>query len=57
MKKNCCSRRLPKNKCKRKDGKIFLLPRKFTRKKCLREKIRGFSMRSSCAPYKYCKKH
>ena len=53
---NCCSKRLKKSKkCKRKDGKFFSLPRKFTRKRCLKGKIRGFSMRSSCAPFKYCK--
>lgn len=33
--------------------KIFKLPRKFTKSKCL-NRIKGFSMRSSCAPYKYC---
>ena len=35
------------------DGKIFELPRRFTRKECAN--IRGFTMRSSCAPYKGCK--
>ena len=50
---NCCNTK--KRKCIRKDGKIFSLPRKFTKKKCLSKKIRGFTMRSSCAPYKYCK--
>lgn len=40
--------------CKRKlDGKIFNLPRRFTRKRCA-QGISGFSMRSSCAPYKSC---
>lgn len=53
--KNCCrSRRLDK-KCKRKDGRIFSLPRKYTRKRCMK-KVKGFTMRSSCAPYKYCKR-
>lgn len=43
-------------KCKRKsDGKIFDLPRRFTRKECARN-IRGFTMRSSCAPYIGCLK-
>ena len=43
-------------KCKRKsDGKIFDLPRRFTRKQCARN-IRGFTMRSSCAPYIGCLK-
>lgn len=40
-------------KCiRKKDNKLFSLPRKFTRKQC--KNIKGFSMRSSCAPYKYC---
>ena len=57
---HCCKhsnkRRL--TKCRRKsDGKIFKLPRRFTRKKC-KKGIKGFSARSSCAPYKDCiKKH
>ena len=38
--------------CKRKDGKQFKLPRRFNRKKCKEQ--RGFTMRSSCAPYSYC---
>lgn len=52
--KNCCKHRKRDKSCKRKDGKIFKLPRRFTRKAC--RKPRGFTMRSSCAPYKYCKK-
>lgn len=39
-------------KCRRKDGKIFDLPRRFSKKKC--RKPKGFTMRSSCAPYKNC---
>ena len=35
------------------DGKIFKLPRKFSRNKCLKG-VRGFTMRSSCTPYKDC---
>jgi len=38
--------------CQRIDGKLFNLPRKYSKKKCLKK--RGFSMKSSCAPYKYC---
>ena len=34
-----------------KDGKVFDFPRRFSKKKCS-GKIRGFSMRSSCAPFK-----
>ena len=53
---NCCthSHTHKVTKCRRKsDGKIFSLPRRFTRKKC-KKGIRGFSARSSCAPYKDC---
>ena len=50
---NCCKSKTHKN-CIRKDNKIFSLPRRFTRKQCL-EGIKGYSMKSSCAPYKYCK--
>ena len=53
---NCCKKREKTKKCKRKDGKIFKLPRKFTKKSCLGKKIKGFSKRSSCAPYKFCQK-
>ena len=52
--RDCCKiNKNVKSKCKRKDGKIFELPRKFTYKRC-KKNIRGFTMRSSCAPYKYC---
>jgi uncharacterized protein len=50
---SCCSIKKNQKKCKRKDGKIFKFPRKFSKKKCKNEK--GFTMRSSCAPYKFCK--
>jgi hypothetical protein len=52
--KSCLSKNLTKKdkKCRRKsDGKIFNLPRKFTRRKC-KKGVKGYSMRSSCAPYK-----
>jgi superoxide dismutase, Cu-Zn family len=50
---DCC--KTNKKTCKRKeDGRVFSLPRKFTRKRCLAG-ANGFTMRSSCAPYKYCK--
>lgn len=52
--RDCCKSEKSRRHCKRKDGKIFALPRRFTKKRC--KKIRGFTMRSSCAPYKYCKK-
>lgn len=50
---DCCKVSRNTNKCKRRsDGKIFKLPRRFTKKKC--RNARGFSMRSSCAPFKNC---
>ena len=52
--RDCCKTGKRAKKCKRKDGKIFQLPRRFTKKRCSK-KVRGFTMRSSCAPYKYCK--
>ena len=51
--KNCCSSTKKDKKCIRKsDEKTFNLPRKFSKKKC--KHIKGFTMRSSCAPYKDC---
>ena len=50
--RDCCISTKRAKKCKRKDGKLFSLPRKFTKKRCAH--IKGFTMRSSCAPYKYC---
>ncbi len=52
--KDCCSKAT--KSCIRSDGKIFLLPRRFSKKRCIKGPIRGFTMRSSCAPYKFCKK-
>lgn len=54
---HCCSKALLQNnnkysKCIRNDNKIFTLPRKFTQKQCRHPS--GFSMKASCAPYKYC---
>jgi hypothetical protein len=56
--KSCCNTNSKNEKvCIRlKDKQKFNLPRKFSKKKCLSEKIKGFSKKSSCAPYKYCKK-
>jgi uncharacterized protein (DUF2237 family) len=52
--RNCCKHTKKDKKCIRgKDSKVFDLPRRFTRIKC--KNPRGFTMRSSCAPYKYCK--
>ena len=54
---SCCIHKSTDKHCKRpKDNKIFKLPRKFTRLQCLTENKKGFSAKSSCAPYKYCKK-
>ena len=45
-----------KGSCQRvEDGKVFTLPRRFSRQKC-NQGVKGFTMRSSCAPYKYCPK-
>ena len=52
--KKCCKVSDKDKKCIRKDGKIFSLPRRFTKKRCKKGPIRGFTMRSSCAPYKNC---
>ena len=54
--KSCCNITKKNRMCKRRiDGKLFKLPRRFSKKKCLTQKIKGFSMRSSCAPFKFCK--
>jgi hypothetical protein len=51
---DCCKHNKTSKTCKRKtDKKIFKLPRRFSRKRCS-SKIKGFTMRSSCAPYKGC---
>ena len=53
--KSCCSHTSKDKKCIRSsDQKIFMLPRKFSKKRCRRAK--GFTMKSSCAPYKGCYK-
>jgi len=52
---SCCKSNNKHKSCKRQDAKIFSLPRKFTKKRCITGSINGFTMRSSCAPYKYCK--
>ncbi len=53
---SCCKHSNNAKTCKRNiDGKIFNLPRKFTRKQCsVIKKDSGFTIRSSCAPYKGC---
>ena len=55
--KQCCDATKKTKKCVRKsDGKTFKLPRKYTKKYCVSDKKKGFSQRSSCAPFKDCKK-
>ena len=55
--KSCCNHTKNDKICERKkDKKKFVLPRKFSKKKCIHKNIRGFSMKSSCAPYKDCSK-
>jgi len=52
---SCCNHIKDDKTCIRKsDNKSFKLPRKFSRRKCKNPK--GFTMRSSCAPYKDCLK-
>ena len=57
MKDCCLSTNSDKECIRKKDKKTFKLPRKFSKVRCLNRKgIKGFTMRSSCAPYKECKK-
>jgi len=57
-KKNCCAATEKDKKCTRKsDKKEFdIEKRKYSKKNCLTKPIKGFTMKSSCAPYKDCKK-
>ena len=53
--KSCCMACSQNKKCARSSNKkVFSLPRKFNKKTCLRGKVKGFTMRASCAPYKNC---
>lgn len=50
---DCCLHLTSDIQCiRKKDKKVFMLPRRFTRKQC--KNPRGFTMRSSCAPYRDC---
>ena len=51
---NCCNNKNTKKCIRISDKKVFNLPRKFSKKRCLKGPIKGFTMRSSCAPYKDC---
>ena len=54
---DCCLHTDKDAECVRKDdNRIFKLPRKFSRKRCIKNPVRGFTMRSSCAPYRKCKR-
>jgi hypothetical protein len=57
-KKLCCNSNKNDKKCVRKsDQKEFNIEkRRFSKKTCLTKPINGFTMKSSCAPYKDCKK-
>lgn len=54
--KSCCRSGKKDKQCIRKsDGKIFKLPRKFSKKRCQKD-IKGFTARSSCAAFADCLK-
>ena len=53
---DCCKHSKKHKKCTRKkDKKTFKLPRKFSKKSCFKGTIKGYSKKSSCTPYKYCR--
>ena len=56
---NCCKSGKKTVTCVRTgDNKIFKIKgRRFTKKRCIDGPVRGFTMRSSCAPWKNCKKN
>ena len=56
---NCCKSGKKTLTCVRSgDDKIFKIKgRRFTKKRCIDGPVRGFTMRSSCAPWKNCKKN
>ena len=54
--KDCCNHGKNDKICRTKK-RTYKLPRKFTKKQCTPyKKVKGFSKRSSCSPYKECKK-
>ena len=55
MKDCCLSTKSDKECIRKKDKKTFKLPRRFFKERC-KKGIKGFTMRSSCAPYKGCNK-
>ena len=54
--KKCCQATSKTRRCQREDGKIFTFPRRFSKETCLSQPVKGFTMRSSCAPFVNCKK-
>ena len=55
--KDCCNSSIKDKECFRKrDSKIFSLPRRFSKEKCLKGPINGFTMKSSCTPWLECNK-
>lgn len=54
--KNCCQSNKKTKICIREDGKEFTFPRRFSKEQCLKQHIRGYSMKSSCAPFINCPK-
>jgi hypothetical protein len=57
--KKCCDNNIKntdKQCIREKDNKKFKLPRKYTKDNCKEKKIKSFSKKASCAPYKYCLK-
>ena len=53
---DCCkSKKNHKNCVRSYDNKVFSLPRKFSKKRCVKGPIKGFTMRASCAPFNKCK--
>ena len=52
--RSCCKHKPTDKKCVRyPDGKVFGLPRKFSKARCM-QGVKGFTMTASCAPYKNC---
>tara|TARA_Y100000389_G_C17414226_1_gene492725 strand:+ start:312 stop:806 length:495 start_codon:yes stop_codon:yes gene_type:complete len=56
MIQGCCKHTSTATRCiRRKDNKLFSLPRRHTKTYCLKHKQKGFSQKVSCAPYMNCK--
>ena len=52
---DCCNHTEKDNKCQDKcTKKVYSLPRRFTKEDCTTKEVKGFTMRSSCTPYKNC---